>query len=108
VVCDGKPVPTGWVSFVPAAGNDAPARKAAISNGEYKVIATNGVPLGKYMVQVDARKPTGRKVQANNGREMTMIDETVRIGSEKYASAQSPLSVEITSTSEDTYNIEVR
>ena len=47
--------------------------------------ANGGVPLGKYRVQVDARQKTGRKVQGNNGLEMTTIDEEVRMGPAAYA-----------------------
>ena len=109
VTCGSEKVPTGQVVFVPI-GNDStslPLSIAAIVDGQYSMAGSSGVPLGKYRVQVDARKKTGRKVQGHNGIEIAMIDEEVGIGPKAYASGQSPLVVEITADSDGKYDIAI-
>ena len=95
VVCGGKKVPIGRVFFVPIGGAVGPTCMARIVDGQYRIEARGGVPLGKHRVQVDARKPTGRKVPGSNGRETATIDEEVRIGPAAYAGEQSPLAVDV-------------
>ena len=107
VTCDGEKVPMGTVSFVPDAGVSAPIRTAPIVDGQYRITAPGTVPFGKYRIQVAARKTTGRKVQGNNGREVTMIDETVGMGQTAYAGAQSPLSVDVNAGCNETYDIAI-
>ena len=67
VTAGGQIVPTGQVVFVPLPGTPGSPTPALIVHGQYRVDARVGVPLGKYRVQVDARKKTGRKVQGFNG-----------------------------------------
>jgi hypothetical protein len=107
VACDGKPVPLGQVSFVPL-DPSIPIRTAPIIDGQYRIVAPGGVPFGKYRVEVDAKQTTGRKVSRHNGREMAMVDETVRVGQAVYAGAQSPLSVDVHADTNDTYDITIR
>jgi hypothetical protein len=95
VTCGEEKVPMGVVSFVPIEGASGPTCAARIVDGQYRVEARGGVPLGKHRVQVDARKKTGRKVQGSNGREVAVIDETARMGPAVYAGEQSPLVVNV-------------
>jgi hypothetical protein len=105
VTCGNEKVSLGKVSFIPVEDTRGPVRGASIVDGQYRVDSQGGVPLGKYRVEVNARKKTGRKVQGSNGREVTMIDEEVRLGPEGYAGAKSPLIVEITSDFDGRYDI---
>lgn len=107
VTCGGKDVSIGQVTFVPIEGTPGFPTPAPIINGQYRVDARGGVPLGKHRVQVDARKKTGRKVQGFNGVEMGMIDEEVRMGPEIYAGEQSPLVVEVRADGDGRFDIKL-
>lgn len=95
VTCGNEKVPCGMVSFVPMPGTSGPTSTGLIVDGQYRIEARGGVPFGKHRVQVDAKKPTGRKIQGSNGLEITMIDEQVRMGAEIYVGDQSPLIADI-------------
>ena len=95
VDCGGEKVPTGQLAFVPVEGGTGPAIPASIADGQYRIDVGGGVPVGKYRVEVNARKKTGRKVQRFIGVEAAMVDEEVRMGPEVYAGRQSPLVVEV-------------
>ena len=107
VTLDGQKVETGWLRFVPIDGTPGPASTARIVDGEYRIEARGGVPVGKHRVEVDARKRTGRKVRGDTGTETGMVDETVRLGPEEYAGVQSPLTVELTADSNGRIDIEI-
>jgi hypothetical protein len=107
VTCGGQDVPGGKVSFVPLDGDSAWICVAQIVDGKYRIDARGGVPLGKYRVQVDARKKTGRKVKVFNGIEKAMMDEEVRMGLEGYANQNSPLVVEVLADSDGRFDIAI-
>ncbi len=107
VVCDGESVPLGQVTFVPIEETSGIPAPAQIFDGEYHFHSPGGVTPGKYRVEVDARKKTGRKVEGFNGIEMAMIDEEVRLGPEIYASEKSPLVAEVGPGSPDRFDIEL-
>lgn len=107
VTYDGEKVPKGRVSFVQQKNTLGTTYTALIVDGQYRIEVRGGPPVGKYRVQVDARKTTGRKVQGFNGLERTLIDEEIRMGSEVYAGVQSPLAVEVKADSDDQFDIEI-
>jgi hypothetical protein len=107
VTCGGEKVPTGQVIFMPIEGTPGPNSAAMIVDGQYRIDSRGGVPLGKHRVCVDARRKTGRQVQGNNGREVTMIDELVRVGPEIYGGEKSPLVVEIKADSNGQFDITI-
>ena len=107
VTVGGEKVDTGEVRFVPIEGTPGSTCVGAILDGQYEIDARGGVPVGKHRVEVDARKKTGKKVKQYNGFEMTMVDETVRMGPEKYAGDGSPVVEEITSDSDGRIDIEI-
>ena len=95
VMVGDEKVETGSLRFVPIEGTPGPASIAMIVDGQYRVEARGGVPIGKHRVEVDARRNTGRKVPSP-AREGTLVDETQRMGPDEYASARSPLTIEVT------------
>ena len=103
----GESVETGQLRFVPVDGTPGPASLAKIANGEFRIEARGGVQIGWHRVEVEALKKTGRQVVGRRGLEETMVDETVRLGAEEYASNQSPLRIEVTADSDGQIDIEI-
>lgn len=92
VTLDGAPVTNGSIVFLPAT-SDGPKAAAAIEDGNYSVPASAGLKPGTYRVEVNWRKPTGRKVpSADPGISM---DETKEAIPAKYNS-DSTLTAEVT------------
>ena len=107
VTCGGEAVPLGQVTFVPIEGTPGMPAPVMIFDGQYRFQKPGGVSPGKYRVQVDAHKKTGRQVEAFNGIEMGLIDEEIRLGPEIYAGEKSPLTVEVGPGSPDRFDIEL-
>ena len=107
VLCGGQKVETGSVRFVPIEGTRGPASTATIIDGQYRIDARGGVPIGTHRVEVDARRRTGRKVPSPGGPEGMMIDETLPVGDQKHGGRNSPLIVEVAAASEGRLDIEV-
>jgi len=107
VTCGGESPDRGRLRFVPVEGTPGPAGLGHIVDGEYRIEARGGVPVGKHRVEVTALKRTGRKVtMIEDGEEMT-VDETVHLESEQYAGRDSPLVVEVTADSDGRIDIEI-
>jgi hypothetical protein len=102
---DAQPVERGAVRFVPIEGTHGPLNTASIERGEYRVDARGGVPLGVYRVEVEALKPTGKKVQKRGRFGPVLEEEYQDVGSSTYAGAKSPLRLELTSESDDRFDI---
>ena len=54
VTYQGKPIPDGTIRFAPAAGAAVPTIGATIVAGKYRVDAKGGVPVGTFIVQIEA------------------------------------------------------
>ena len=63
VTLDGKPLESGAVSFRPAPGNTSNSSGGQIERGQFHLTANHGLCPGKYLVTVQAFKPTGRMVK---------------------------------------------
>ena len=107
VTVAGGKVETGQVRFVPIENTPGPTNAASIVDGQYRVEGRGGLLVGKYRVEVDAKKKTGRKTRGYTGTEMGMIDETVRIGPEVYAGPQSSLVIEVVAGSDGRIDIAI-
>jgi hypothetical protein len=93
VTCGAEKALDGTLRFVPIDGTPGPVSSVQIVDGQYRIEQWGGAPLGKHRVEVNLRRPTGKKIANKlSGR---MIDETAGIGSEVYSGAQSPLIVEV-------------
>jgi hypothetical protein len=81
VLLDGKPLPTGTISFTPTEANPGPSSGGAIVDGEYVVSESQGVTVGTNKVVIRSTQPTGRKTMLRPGE---MIDEWKQIIPPKY------------------------
>ena len=92
VTCGGQEVPDGYVCFVPIEGTPGSVSNGTIVQGQYRIDARGGVPVGKHRVEVRAMRKTGQK--ALGGRvatERAMMEEIEEFGAPEYNTPQSPL-----------------
>jgi len=86
VTFDGAPVEEGSISFFPEPGTESRKASAAILNGAFAIPAEAGPMPGKFRVEINWVKKTGRKApSADPG--MPDIDERIEAIPEKYNSA---------------------
>jgi hypothetical protein len=53
----GEPVQTGVIRFIPTEGTATPPGAAQIVNGNYRVEARGGVPVGTHKIEIEAFRP---------------------------------------------------
>jgi hypothetical protein len=93
---DGAPVEHGMMRFVPIGETTGSIAVAAIENGAFRVEDSSGLMAGTYRVEIDAWKE-GRPLSGPpRGDRPPQTAERVRIGSEIYSTADSPLQVTLT------------
>ena len=92
---------SGEIRLVPIEGTPGSVNAAVIVDGEYRIEGRGGVPVGNYRVEIVAKRKTGRKVRQYNGFEMAMVDEQIQISPPIYADANSPLTHEVSSHSDN-------
>lgn len=107
VTCAGAPVEQGDVTFIPLDGTGGAGGGGDIIDGAYRIDGRGGVLPGKYRVMVNAFKKTGRKIKQSNGFETSLVDQTQRVGSVAYASADSPLVLSVDGGSSNPVDIEI-
>ena len=108
VSCGGEKPCDGSICFVPVEGTVGPISSARIVDGEYRIEARGGVPVGRHRVEIRAGKKTGRQVAtARIPGERTMTDEVVPISPVEYEGKQSPLVVEVTSGGDGRIDIDI-
>lgn len=61
ITLDGKPLPSGTVTFAPLDG--ATAATAEIRDGAYQIARSEGPAPGRYQVEINAVKPTGKRIK---------------------------------------------
>ena len=108
VTVGGQTTETGRLRFVPIEGTLGPASTEQIVDGQYRIEARGGVPVGKHRVEVTALKKTRRKVIGRGpGGEPMQVDETINLAPEQFAGAESPLTVEVIVGSDGRIDIEI-
>jgi hypothetical protein len=104
----GVKADTGRLFFVPVEGAKGPRIVAEITDGAYRIESGGGLLAGKYRVELDAQKRTGRKTKGRiMGGEAVERDETIPMAPRLYRDADSPLIVEIPAADDGVVNIEV-
>ena len=92
---DGEPIEEGMIEFRPAGGNTGPVAGSSIRDGEYATDEPKGPVVGLNAIAINARKITGRKVQAPPPSPPgTMVDEIVEAVPARY-NVETELSKEI-------------
>ncbi len=61
VTLDGKPLPSGTITFLPS--DQGPAASAELSEGGYRIDRDAGPAPGHYTVEIVAVQPTGRRIR---------------------------------------------
>lgn len=104
----GVKADSGRIFFVPIEGNKGPRIVTDIKDGVYQLAGDAGLLAGKYRVELDAQKRTGRKVKGRvMGGEAVERDETIPMAPRIYRDVDSPLIVEIPAADDGVVNIEV-
>ena len=103
----GVKADTGRLFFVPIEGAKGPRILAEITDGAYRIESGGGLLAGKYRVELDAQKRTGRKTKGQiMVGETVERDETIPMAPRIYRDADSPLIVEIPVADDGVVNIE--
>jgi hypothetical protein len=93
----GQAVNAGEIRFVPIDDDGrGPAKFTTYvsiqADGTYRCENLGGIPPGRYRVEVEARRKTGRTVKKQDeGGEVWEVDETNPAGAKAYAGPTSPL-----------------
>ena len=107
VTVGGEKVPEGHLLFVPIQGTPGPNSSGRIVDGQYRIEARGGVPVGTHRVQVRAMAKTGRKIVGRIMGDQGLVDELVTISPPEYDSPQSPLIKEVTAAGDGRIDIEI-
>lgn len=73
-----EPIADGGVQLIPIAGTPGLGAAAAIVNGHYQFPPQKKLLAGKYRVELDATRPTGRKIPASefsDDPQVELVDE---------------------------------
>jgi hypothetical protein len=74
---NGEPVSDGQIRFIPKAETMTPVSGSAIAEGTYEVTAHGGVPVGTYVVQIEAHKKVPYAPRPGERAPPIMTDRTV-------------------------------
>lgn len=62
VTLDGRPLPSGSITFVPLEGTVSPTAGGEIVDGTFSIAAKGGTFAGKFRVEIAAKRPNGQKI----------------------------------------------
>lgn len=96
---DGQPVTTGTIGFIPLQASAGEAVAREIVDGRYEFPRYEGPQAGSYKVVIYAERPSGRKLQADEG-SSEMVDELVQYIPEIY-NVKTTLSVDVSGDRDD-------
>jgi hypothetical protein len=94
VAFQGQPIQDGLIRFVPLQTGAGPMAGDVITNGQYRVVAKGGVPVGKCRVEIKARKIVPKPPQPGGLELKVLPDPSVQIIPAKY-NTESELTVTI-------------
>ena len=60
VTLDGQPVTDGLITLYPAGGTNGPSVGGSIQDGRYSIAAAKGPYLGRYRVEINWPRKTGK------------------------------------------------
>lgn len=107
VTLDGKPLETGSIAFLPAAGTEAPSVGGTIENGRYELPAEKGALVGKYNVRITSMQKTGKQIEAGSPEPPgTMVDEVKQVVPPRY-NTETELTAEVTADGENTFDFKL-
>lgn len=94
ITYDGQLVTNGNIGFIPTNTSTGKSAGCDVVDGRYEIPRYEGLPSGSYKVVIYAERPTGRRLQADEG-SSEMVDQLEQYIPEIY-NARSRLMVEIT------------
>jgi hypothetical protein len=106
VTCGGEKAARGSVRFVPMGDTEGRASTAAIADGQYRFDRDGGLHLGRYRVEVDVERKTGRSVPDRAALGL-MTDEWESISDVQYARDQSPLQIKVMMESDGRHDFDI-
>jgi hypothetical protein len=99
VTYDGQPIAKGNIGFVPADLNTGTPAGGEVIDGRFAIERHEGPVAGTYRVIIDAERPSGRRIEADEG-STEMIEEMVQFIPPIYNS-RTTLSVELDGDRDD-------
>ncbi|SIO42973.1 hypothetical protein SAMN05444166_4649 [Singulisphaera sp. GP187] len=99
ITLDGKPLPSGSVTFAPLDG--ATAATAEIRDGAYCIGRSEGPAPGRYQVEINAVQPTGKRIKHPDLPSST-IDEVRNVIPVNY-NVRTQLAIVVTSDGENAF-----
>lgn len=75
VTLDGRPLESGTIAFRPASGTTSPSAGAKIEAGRFALPADDGPFAGEFLVEITARRDSGRRVVDPNSGALLSIPE---------------------------------
>ena len=113
VSVNGRTAEDGVVRFVPVGDKDKegpkrPSEMATIVGGKYQVESGGGLRQGRYRVEVEVDRKTGKQVMKRASRgDVLKVDETVLVSPPRYAGKDSPLEYTADASANRRFDIDV-
>ena len=98
VTYDGQPVTNGSVSLTPVDTSTGKGVGTDLIDGHYEFEREHGPVQGKYVVRIEAQRPSGKKIPSEDG--SPPLDQLIQYIPAAY-NVQSNLEVEITADRDD-------
>jgi len=99
VTYDGQPINNGNIGFIVAGSSTGKSVGADVIDGHYEIPRHEGPQAGAYKVMIYAERPSGRKIEAEEG-STEMIDQLVQYIPDVY-NDRTTLTIELSSDRDD-------
>ena len=110
VTVDGQIAEGGVVRFEPIGeerGSNRASAVVSIIDGKYQVKTGGGLREGRYRVEVEVQRKTGRKITKRVFDDVAEVDETALVSSPLHAGKDSPLEYTAESAANLQFDIDV-